>query len=92
MTRDRENAELPGRIERLRTYTLREVAALLHKSPSHLLRVIHAAANENVRKKRRMSEPLLRCYPVFGWFKVGGTWVISEAELLNQMNRVSLRR
>ena len=62
------------------TYTLRDVASLIHKSPNDLWRMIRAASDPAARKRRRISERLLRRYPVEGWFRLGGRNVIREKE------------
>ena len=77
--------ELPASLAGFRTYTLRDVATLLHKSPRYLRRCIASAQDENLRKTYGISMSTLRRMPVLHWFQQGGQWVIKESDLFAQL-------
>jgi hypothetical protein len=77
--------DLPASLARFRTYTLKDVAALVHKSPRYLHRCIRSAQDEKLRATYGISLSTLQRMPVLHWFRQGGQWVIKESDLLAQL-------
>jgi hypothetical protein len=77
--------DVPGPLVRFRTYTLKDVAALLHKTPRYLYRCIRSAQDEKTRATYGISLRTLQSMPVLHWFRQGGQWVIRESDLFSQL-------
>jgi hypothetical protein len=69
-----------------RRYTVQQVAALLNLNDEYFWQCVRAAQDESFRKRRKIPRSTLTTLPLRNWTRQGRKWVISEADLIAQLN------
>lgn len=69
-----------------RRYTVKDVAAILNINHEYFWQCLRAALDDQLRRRRKIPRTTIETLPLKNWKKQGRKWVISEADLISQLN------
>lgn len=80
------DTDIPINLAAYRRYSVQQVAKLLNVNDEYLWQCLRSARDESYRKRRKIPRSTLATLPLRNWTRQGRKWVITEADLLAQLN------
>ena len=81
-----DSVDVPINLAAHRRYSVQQVAKLLNLNYEYFWQCLRSAQDEAFRKRRKIPRSTLATLPLRNWMRQGRKWVISEADLLAQLN------